>query len=398
MTTAMIKAKFSTPGGPELEVDFNPASLKLTITNTMQDDEPNGNKGDKQAKSKGTPPRQNVRKSATKLETELVFDTTEPNAPEAKPTNGTATKPNATDSSRDVRVRTNKLKLMARPKTLEHPAIPRVTFEWGLFKFVGFIESITETLDFWSGEGVPLRSTVQLVMQSLELDVISADKPKDKPKATTHVPPGARGTTDAATQAGDPRAGPALAAANGLESMRMPTGGELAVTGGVELKEEAAFSAGAAAGIGLSAGAGAAAGIGGGFGADLSGGAGFAAGASAGFGASASASFGASASASFGATASASVGARAGVSTSVGFGASASAGVSAVAGAFDGLGVSKRVTTILRIDPERLLPLPGTRVIGSGASFDVTGRVIAGGSAGLSANVRGAAGARVRFI
>ena len=95
-------------------------------------------------------------------------------------------------------------------------------------------------------------------------------------------------------------------------------------------------------------------------------------------------------------SASASFAARTDASAGLNFGASASAGVTATGGAFAGLGPSKSVAVGLRLDPERLLPAPGTRAIGSGASFDVTGRVVTTGAAGLSAGAQG--GARVRFM
>ena len=246
-------------GGATLTVDFNPAQLKLTVTNTMQDEQPDGKKSAKK-KDSNPPPRQNVRKSATKLDTELVFD--------------------STDTGSDVRIKSNQLKMMGRPKSPKNPALPQVTLEWGLFSFTGVIESITETLDFWSGEGVPLRSTMQIVMQSLDLDVRNSPPPQ---QANATAKDG-RGTTGVATEAGDARAGRALAAANGLESMRMPDGGELSITDDVEIIPPAAFSVGAVAGGGVSAG------IDGGFGPAAS--VGFAGGASAGFAAGASAGFG----------------------------------------------------------------------------------------------------------
>ena len=393
MTQATFTITEGTPpkparGGKRLTLQLNPASLKLTVTNTMQDEQADAQKSAKKKDSRA-PPRQNVRKSATKLETELVFD--------------------STDTGEDVRTESRKLKDMARPNSGKDQALPQVTLEWGLFSFTGVIESITETLDFWSGEGVPLRSTMQIVMQSLELDVL-----KDAPKQQTNTaaPKDGLGTTGLATPGGESGGGRAIAAANGLESMRMPDGGVVSVADDVELIPAAAFSASGGAGLDAAFGAGAAAGFAAGAGFSAGAGAGFSAGAAAGFGggaslgfgggaaagfsAGAAAGFGASASASFGAAASASFGAAATSSAGVGFGASASAGITATGGAFAGLGRSKRVAVGLRLEPERLLPLPATRAIGTGASFDVTGRVVATGSAGLSAGAQG--GARVRFM
>jgi Contractile injection system tube protein len=354
-------------------VMFNPASLKITLTNRLQDEET----GPSGAGGGGGQGRQATRGTTTKLETELVFDTT------GEGMDGTV------EVGTDVREYSNRLKALARAPEGDHPRPPAVEFRWGRFSYVGFIESLNETLDFWSAEGVPLRSTVQLVLQGRgsTADTLAADAPA---KATLNtIPQGGTGTTGAAQRAGDPAAGRALAAANGLESMRPAAGGVVAVSAGVQLRAAAAFSAGASAGAGIGIGAGVAAGASAGFGIGASAGAsaGLAAGASAaaGFGASASAGLGASASAGFGASASA------------GFGASASAGVSAAGGAFAGLGVSKTASASYRLDPGRLLTSTALPVVGAGTQFDLTGRAVTGSSAGLSADVRGTAAAGVRL-
>lgn len=396
MTAAVARISRVQGGGSPHDVQFNPASLKVGLTNRIQDEDTSGTGGQ---------PRQNTRVTTSKLETELIYDTTE--------------------TGSDVRIKTKELKDMAIAGPATPPAPAKVEFRWGNFKFVGVIESLNETLDFWAAEGVPLRSTIQLVIQNVDG---GADTNASGTLATATlnpIPAGGTGTTGAATAAGDPRAGRAVAAANGIENMRMTAGGAVAVSAGVQLRAAAGFSlsagasagigigASAGAGIGIGAGAGISAGAGFGIGAVASAGAsaGFGAGASAGFGASAGASFGASASAGFGASASAGFGASAGAfagasagafagasagfsassgfasASAVGFTARASAGASASAGAFAGLGVSKSTTTVFRLDPTRLLPPPQTVTIGSATQFDVTGRAIAGGSSGLTANV-----------
>src|SRR5262245_36883067 len=119
------RAQFSAKGAgaptKPLTVQFNPSSLKLTISNTIQDDQP------------GSTALQNVRKSATKLDLELLFDTTETGA--------------------DVRTDTSVLKQMGRPAGTQNPALPMVTFAWGLFSFTGVIDSLQETIDFFSADG-----------------------------------------------------------------------------------------------------------------------------------------------------------------------------------------------------------------------------------------------------
>jgi Contractile injection system tube protein len=402
------KATFTAkgPGAPKdpLPVQFNPSSLKLTVSNTIQDDKP-GNQG-----------LQSIRKSATKLDVELFFDTTE--------------------TGKDVREKTTQLKKMGRPPTIKNPSLPMVKFTWGVFSFTGVIESLQETIDFFSADGVPLRSTIQLGMQSLELD--ATEKPSSSPsppgtpfaQALDHSlvppPPDGQGAQDTATKGGNPGAARAVAAANGLESMRFSAGAGLAVSGEVSLLGPVGFTAVAGAGFGVSAGVGAgfgvSAGVGAGAGVGLSAGGaagagfgfttggaaagadfGFAAGASAaagfgfsagasagaGFGLSTNASAGAFAGAGFGVSTSAVAVAGYGVAAGVSFGSSASAGVSASAGAFAGLGVSKSVAMTTSLDVERLRPPVTTWTFSAGpdATFDATGRVIGSASPGLRADV-----------
>jgi len=255
-----------------------------------------------------------------------------------------------------------------------------VEFRWGRFSFTGVIETLSETLDFWSAEGVPLRSTLQLTMAGTGLDTLAANPPRRA--RLKQVSARSTGATGAAREAGDSAAGRQLAAQNGIEDMRMAAGGTLAVSAGVSLQAAAGFSlsagAGAGFGIGATAGASAGAGIGAGAGLGVSAGAG--AGISAGFAGGAGTGFAAGASAS-----------------AAGFGASASAGVAAAGGAFAGLGVSRTASASVRLDPERMASPPSLSWSASTGSFDVTGKAVSSGSAGLSANVSGTARAGVRF-
>jgi hypothetical protein len=400
---------------------FNPASLKVSLSNRLQDEDSSAGKGQ---------PRQNARVTTTKLETEITYDTT--------------------DIGQDVRDTTSGLKSMAHASGQANasapPAPPAVMFRWGRFTYSGVIESLTETLDFWSNEGVPLRATIQLVIQNVNGELDTNDPSIQSSIALNPIPTGGTGATGVAANAGDPGAGRAIAAMNGMESMRFGAGASVAVSAGVQLQAAAGFSVGFSAGIGVSAGIGfgigASAGMGASAGLGVGASAGFSAGASAGFGAGASAGFGAGSSSGFGAGASAgasagfgaSGGATFGASASAGFstGASASAGIAAsgavgfasgrsagfasggvvaitgsvsnfggtatagafaCAGAFSGLGPSRATTISYRIDPRRVLPPP---VFASGPAtlFDITGRAISVSSPGLSADVSGG----VRFV
>jgi hypothetical protein len=251
-----------------VEVQFNPTTLSYSVQNTLE-------KKGKDAKAK-----QFVAQSTAKLEFDLVFD--------------------ATHDGKDVRAETSRIKEFLNPgdkSTNKDQAPPVVGFRWGTFKFKGVMESFKETLDFFSVDGVPLRSTVKVSLAAQDPKDVFTDESFDTvapgvlAAANTRiapVPPG--GATQMASQGGDPRAGRALAAQNGFESMRNPGAGFAAVAGGgVELKAAAAFSTGASTGAGFGIGGGVGIGIGAGPGAGGGLGVSVTAGAGAGLGTSASA-------------------------------------------------------------------------------------------------------------
>ena len=313
-------------------VRFNPTSLKVALSNKLQDED-SGTGG---AGSTGQA-RQATRVTTSKLDLELLFDSTEDGG--------------------DVRGQSGQVRQLAIAPEGEHPRPPTVNFRWGRFAFTGVIESFNETLDFWSSEGVPLRSTVALSLQATKLDDVAPGAPA---QAQTQVRANGSGTTGTAMSLGDPNAGRLIAAANGIEDMRMAGGGVVTVSTGIQLKAAVGFAASVGIGVGASIG----------------GGAGFGSGAKA----------GASVSAGLGASIGIGVSAGAGTSAGASFGGSASAGVGAGAGAFAGLGPSKTAAMPVRIDPSRLLP-PSPPSVGSGARFDETGRLLSSDARGLAANV-----------
>ena len=230
-----------------LEVDFNPETLKVSITNAMQ-----ANRG----RRKKEPP-QFVTDSTAKLSVELLFDTT---------TYGF-----------DVREITSQVAQMMKPKGTaqqqkKKKGIPAIVFfEWGTFLFEGYIKSFNETLDFFAAEGVPLRSTVSLSIteQDDPFRTPSGDGFSDVglfddvlPTAAPPVPvPGDRSIDDLALASGDPAAAGRIAAANGVENRRFPEVAALALPESGGRAPTAFASAGVGASIGISAGAGAFAGL-----------------------------------------------------------------------------------------------------------------------------------------
>lgn len=338
--------------GKVIPVHFNPESLKVAYANE--------NRGGNQPSGGGA---QYVGNQTSTLTVELLFDTTEPR--------GDA---NDQAPNHDVRYITKDVSHFIKPDDSNRPqggrnsssnrVPPLVSFEWGTFLFRGTVESMNETLDYFSEEGVPMRATISLTIknQDIRFDfgapgaADDALAPSDEPLPGSRPLQQARPGESVQQMAGrNGRSGDwkAIAAANGIDDplrlsagalVNMSTGASLGLSAGVGASASAGtgFNAGAAAGAGFGAGGSAAGGLaaGGqvGFSAGLGGGAGFAAGAGASAGAGLGA--GASAGAAFGAGASASAGFGAGASASAGFGAGASVRASLGAGASAGAGFS----------------------------------------------------------
>jgi hypothetical protein len=124
-----------------LTVDFDPQSLELSYTTT-------GQTGGVDKTKTGTwnkTPAQQTGQSAT-LSVTLLFDT-------------------STANRVSVQTKTDPLVLLTLPRnfTQDQAGSRRVVrFQWGLFNFYGSVESMTQTIDFFSDSGVPLRASVHL--------------------------------------------------------------------------------------------------------------------------------------------------------------------------------------------------------------------------------------------
>ncbi|OAI01636.1 hypothetical protein [Methylomonas methanica] len=146
-----------------IDVQFNPSSLKVSLSNTLKENARNGNSRSAQF----------VDKSSSNLTIELIFDTTYIEPPGGGQGGGqTASSAGSNSSSKkaieqgsDVRLETKKIadtfiKPVAEGDKLKAPK--RCLFQWGAFEFLGLVQSFDETLDFFSPEGRPLRATVSL--------------------------------------------------------------------------------------------------------------------------------------------------------------------------------------------------------------------------------------------
>jgi hypothetical protein len=130
------------PGGKQVEVQFNPATLRISYSNYVKTDD--------QSSSAST---QHPGTGNPKLDMELVFDVSSPGQ-------------GLEVGSQDVRALTKEVAYFISPrfdrsgKKLDPP--PEVRVHWGTFIFDGVVVSMNETLELWSEDGRPLRATVSL--------------------------------------------------------------------------------------------------------------------------------------------------------------------------------------------------------------------------------------------
>jgi hypothetical protein len=319
MTAAPTRASFKPLNGPEANqpfaVHFNPTTLQISIANTLED------------KGQGKEKKQYVTKSSAKLSMDLIYDSTH---------DGT-----------DVRLQTGKIAKLMEPAKREgdNAAPPSVVlFEWGTFKFQGLVESYKETIDFFAPTGVPLRASINLTLASQDKVFESLSQGSDSKfePLVQNLATSSESLTDVATQAGNPNAARAIAANNGLESIRFPAGA-IALSAEIQLSPAAAFASGQA---GLNAGFG------------ISGGGNLA------------------------------------------IGGQASAGIAASEGAFAGLRIAASANgPPLRLDPTLLRATSASlnRCTGGNASFQVGGQAELESSSGLRADVGASASLQSRI-
>ena len=145
-------------GGKSVAVQFNPETLKVSFANQIV---PPQNAGDKN----GTASMQFVGSGTTKLSLSIWFDVT-----------ALADGEKTTD---DVRKLTQDVAFFITPKkNNEQPPKfipPAVRFLWGSFQFDGLMDSMEETLDYFSSDGRPLRASVSLSLSKQEIQFAFGD-------------------------------------------------------------------------------------------------------------------------------------------------------------------------------------------------------------------------------
>lgn len=340
----------SLPDGDPVKVQFNPATLVYTVENSVV------------AQSAGPKKKQYVAQFSGKLTMDLQFDTTTTGTDVRLMTNVIAgymqATGNASAAAQNAAQKTAPPSADGGDSSTPAKAPPVLMFEWGSYQFKGIMDSFKETIDFFSSDGVALRSLVSIGLSRQDLVFDDKDLSKTSDVGSVVKTSPAKSLQTTVTDGGDKHAARQLGADNGLESLRFTGGVSLQVNAGVQLNPPAAFvtapSVSAGAGIGIGAGAGV--GIG----------------ASAGIGVSAGASAGVQAN-----------------GLGAAFGATASAGVPATAGAFAGLqtGIAT-VSSTSRLNPMQMLPATiGTDVSTAAGSFSLGGAANAAGPSGLSTDV-----------
>src|SRR6267154_1023819 len=140
------------------QVQFNPQTLKLSYSNQTSG-------GDGAKKDSST---QFTARGATKLSLELWFDVTLAIA------EGRVLKGDSGDKP-DVRVLTQEVAYFLIPQQSTKSeknkvAPPGVQFKWGNFLFKGVMESMDESIDHFSPDGLPLRASVSITLSKQEIE------------------------------------------------------------------------------------------------------------------------------------------------------------------------------------------------------------------------------------
>ncbi len=133
-----------------VKVQFNPETLKVSFQNQLQ--QPQGG-GDQ----RGPQTQQFVGAGTTKLSLQLWFDVTALNA----------------QGPNDVRKLTQRvayfIKPKPNPKSETQLIPPAVRLLWGTFKFDGIMDSLEESLEFFSPDGRPLRANLSISISQQQI-------------------------------------------------------------------------------------------------------------------------------------------------------------------------------------------------------------------------------------
>lgn len=208
-----LDADFKNEITPEnwTKVQFNPETLKVSFANQIATPAGAGDQS-------GTPARQFVGAGTTKLALQLWFDVTAP-------------LPEGEQQVDDVRKLAQKVAFFITPQEEGQKFVPpAVRFLWGSFQFDGIMESLEESLEFFSGEGKPLRASMSLNMSQQKITTFAFRQTGGSPGGGATPPPGTSRLTQApagstlqglAASQGKGDQWQAIAAANGIENPRL---------------------------------------------------------------------------------------------------------------------------------------------------------------------------------
>jgi len=132
------------PIGDPIEVQFNPTSLRMQMSNRTEG-----------GQQQGRTARQYVGSSSTTLALELVFDSAD---------EGT------TDAPLSILVRTSQVEYFIKPQPREgeNDAPPKVRFHWGQIFIDGVMETLNLDLDHFAHDGTPLRAKATMAIKAQE--------------------------------------------------------------------------------------------------------------------------------------------------------------------------------------------------------------------------------------
>jgi hypothetical protein len=239
-----LDANFAKKINPDkaTKVQFNPETLKVSFANQVATP-PGGS-----SEPRGTAGMQFVGAGTTKLSLQIWFDVTG-EVPEGLP------------KVDDVRKLTQRVTYFITPHKVDDPSAtspqflpPAVRFLWGSFLFDGVMDSLEESLEFFSNDGRPLRASMSLSLSQQKIQVVfnpnfspgagGAGGLGGAPVGTTPLVQATAGATfqGLAASAGAGGNWQALAAANGIENPRLLQPGQL-------LNLSGSASAGVTAGV-----------------------------------------------------------------------------------------------------------------------------------------------------
>jgi hypothetical protein len=144
------------PRGNRVRVQFNPETLKVSFSTQTSTPARTASDGGGQPRtgdqSAGTAGRQYLGAGSTKLALSLWFDCTAATEPEFQ----------VHDVRRLTQAVVYFLIAQPSPRGPDNFVPPGVRFKWGCFEFDGIVDSLEESLEFFSSEGRPLRAQMSI--------------------------------------------------------------------------------------------------------------------------------------------------------------------------------------------------------------------------------------------